>query len=453
MTFKENAKTALAKVLSDLIQSDGLVNQGEISYLRQVFKVLKINNGHLKKSSLMSLSEAVSILSGCGESEKTLLLYVIQQLSVSDNDIDPTESLLVSALLLSIGICLPETEGMTARIVTIPNIGFDPHGTVVYVESSEHEELHQLIEKEHAAIKLMLEPRGHPFCYLPHVIQDIQKKKHTFKQILSYLEPLLSEEQWSLIENDLKTFNSSALSKEIFFNYLNDKGFLIESPAFLFKIDSMSPHKSQDFLILDIHKDPLQTLEAFFTLNDIVMKIRPKVENKNVQKRLSALTMAEDAYGTEAFLYTGFHKIIIDTLLKYHSSQGLSRLHVTNNGHLFLTDRNNAEVKIQSIGRALYILYLRHEEGIALTELTDYREELLGIYAMISDYYDEQKLRIAVDNLINSVGNTINPLLSRIKKAFTALLGAQAKDYLIEGLSGETRKIHLDRRMVIDDLH
>lgn len=453
MTFKENAKTAIAKVLSDLIQSDGIVNQGEISYLRQVFKVLKINNSHLKKSSLLSLSEAVSILSNSGESEKALLLYVIQQLSASDNIIDPTESLLVSAILLSIGVRLPETEGITARIVTIPDIGFDPQGTVVYVESSEHVEVHHLIEKEHAAISKMLERQGHPFCYLPHVIQDIQKKKHTFKQILSYLEPLLSENQWSLIENDLITFNSSALSKEIFFNYLNDKGFHIDRPAFLFKIDSLRPNKSQDFLILNIHEDPLRTLEAFFTLNDTVMKIRPKREDKNYQKRLRALTMTEEAHGTEAFLYTGFHKIIIDTLLKYHSSQGLSRLRISSNGHLFLIDRNEAEVKIQSIGRALYILYLRHEEGIALTELTDYREELLGIYAMISDYNDEQKLRIAVDNLIDSVGNTLNPLLSRIKKAFTALLGEQAKDYLIEGLSGEAKKIHLDRRMVIDELH
>ena len=183
MTFKENAKTAIAKVLSDLIQCDGIVNQGEINYLRQVFKVLKINNSHLKKSSSMSLSEAVSILSYGGDSEKALLLYVIQQLSASDNNIDPTESLLVCALLLSIGISLAETEGMTAHIVTIPDIGFDPRGTVVYVESSEHVELHHLIEKEHAAISMILEQRGHPFCYLPHVIQDIQKKKHTFMEL------------------------------------------------------------------------------------------------------------------------------------------------------------------------------------------------------------------------------------------------------------------------------
>ena len=453
MTFKENTKTAIAKVLSDIIQCDGMVNQGEINYLRQVFRVLKINDSHLKKSGLMSLSEAVNILGFCGYAEKATLLYVIQQLTASDDNIDPSESLLLCAVLLSIDMELPETKGLKAHIVTIPNTGFDPRGTVIYVESIEHEETHHSIEKEHPSISMMLEQRGCHFCYLPHIIKDIQRKGHTFKQMLTYLEPLLSEEQLMLIENDLKSLNSSALSKEIFIHYLNDKGFHIDHPAFLFKIDNLKPNQYQDFLILDISGDPLQTLNSFFILNDTVMKIQPVVKDKNYQKRLKALTMSKDAHGTDAFLYTGFHKIIIDTLLKYHSDQRLSRLRISSNGHLFLVDRNEAEVKIQSIGRALYILYLRHEEGIALTNLIDYREELMGIYAMTSDYNDEKKLRTAVDNLVNSVGNTISPMISRIKRAFTALLGEQAKDYLIDGNIGEPKKIHLDRRMILDEFH
>lgn len=453
MTFKENTKTAVAKILSDLIQSDGIVNQGEINYLRQTFKVLKISNSNLKKSSMMTLSEAVNLLAGCGRSEKAMLLHVIQQLSASDNHIDPNESLLVSALLLSIGVDIPAKKDLSAHIVTIPNSGFDTRGTVIFVESQEHQDLHEIIEKEHTDISLLLEQRGHSFFYLPLVVNDLQRKQQTFKQMLAYLEPLLSEDQLTLIEHDLKGFNSSSLSKEIFLNYLNDRGFHIKQPAFLFKIDSLRPGKHQDFLILDIGLDPLKTLEDFFALNDSVMKIQPMMTSKNDQKYLKLLTMDKGSHGAEEFQYTGFHKIIIDTLLKYHSTLGLSRLRVSPNGHLYLIDRNDAEVKIQSIGRALYILYLRHEEGIALTDLTDHREELMDIYAMTSDYGDEEKLKVAVDNLVNSVGNTINPMISRIKKALTALLGEQAKDYLIEGNSGEPKKIHLDRRMVIDEFH
>ena len=116
MTFKENAKTALAKVLSDMIQSDGIVNQGEISYLRKVFKTLKIDNSNLKKSSNMTLADAVAILKSCGVNEKNFILHAIQQLSVADGDIDPNESLLITALILAIEIELPEKHELKAQI-------------------------------------------------------------------------------------------------------------------------------------------------------------------------------------------------------------------------------------------------------------------------------------------------------------------------------------------------
>ena len=150
--------------------------------------------------------------------------------------------------------------------------------------------------------------------------------------------------------------------------------------------------------------------------------------------------------------YTGLHKIVIDTILKYHSADGLSRLLIDESGRLFLLDRNRAEVKMQSLARALYILYLRHEEGIALTELCDHRDELLAIYSTVSDFTNAERLACTVDNLVNFVGSTINPLLSRIRRAFTALLGDQAKDYLIEGDVRDRKKINLSRTLVIDNL-
>ena len=77
---------------------------------------------------------------------------------------------------------------------------------------------------------------------------------------------------------------------------------------------------------------------------------------------------------------------------------------------------------------------------------------MLEIYANISNYNDMDRLQRTVDNLVDFVGNTINPLLSRIKKSFTALLGAQAKDYWIEGNVSGKKQIHLPRGLVMDEL-
>ena len=434
MTFKENAKTAVAKVLSDLIQSDGIVNQGEIVFLRQAFHDLKIDGSHLKKSGTMTLSNAVSILKKCGVREKMAIFQAIQQLSGADGDIDPSEALLVAALTLAIGIPLEGAPEVKAELVSIPGKGFDLRDAVLYVEPSYDKKTNQAITKEYDTICQFLECRGKQFFYLPLVMKELNGKQRTFRQMLRYIEPLLNDEQLKLIMHDMKSFGTPTLSKEIFLNQLDSREFQLDSPAFLFKIDNLKSGDCQDFLLIHIDHSPLNTLERFYRLNDHLMRM-PK--GKRVDDKLS---------------YTGVHKIIIDTILKFHSNEGLSRLRITDKGRLLLVDRNNAEVKVQTIGRALYILYLRHEEGIALTELSDYRDELLEIYATISSYNDVERLRHTVDNLVDFVGTTINPLLSRIKKSFTALLGAQAKDYWIEGNVSGKKTVNLPRSLVIDEL-
>ncbi len=133
MTFKENAKIALAKVLSDLIQSDGIVNQGEIGFLRQSCDKLKSDGSHLKKSNSITLSNAVSVLRKSGGKEKNEILKAIQQLSGADGEIDPNEALLVAALTLAIEIPFAEAQGLRAELVSIPNSSFDLHDAVLYV--------------------------------------------------------------------------------------------------------------------------------------------------------------------------------------------------------------------------------------------------------------------------------------------------------------------------------
>ena len=434
MTFKENAKTAVAKVLSDLIQSDGIVNQGEIVFLQRAFQTMKIDGSHLKKAEGMTLSDAVAVLQRCGAPEKSVLFQAIQQLSGADGDIDPSEALLVAALALAIEAPSSETTMLKADLVSIPKEGFDLHDAVLYVEPVFDKKSNHAIVRDYMAISQLLERRGKQFFYLPRVMKGLNTQRNTFRQTLNYIEPLLSDKQVQLIMSEMKSFDTPTLSKEIFLNQLDTRAFQLEGPAFLFKIENQKSGEFQDLLLLYINHDPLETLERFYRLNDRLLQL-PKGERVD-----------------DELAYTGVHKIIIDTILKFHSNEGLSRLHITEKGKIILLDRNHAEVKIQTIGRALYILYLRHEEGIALTELGDYRDELLAIYASISSYNNVERLQQTVDNLVDFVGSTLNPLLSRIKKSFTALMGAQAKDYWIEGNVSGKKAINLPRRLVIDEL-
>ena len=449
MKFKENHKNALAKVLSDLVQSDGIVNQGEIDCLNHVYKVLRITSANRQKATTLTLSQATQILSSLGNTEKIAVLKIVQNLSASDDTIDHNESLLITALFLAIGIVLPEAEGIKASLVTLPSLNFDTRNAVLYVESKYDENVNQQIEKQYDSISQMLHSSEREFFYLPKVMCDIQAKKAIFRNTLSYIEPTLSEEQLDIIDRDLCQLDSVALSKEIFLNYLNINGFNLDRPSFFFKIRSARPSSHQEFLILEIKDEPLATLQRFYALESNIANLKPDNLSEKELRFLKKFELQNPKSTKDELQYTGFHKTIIDTLLKYNGSHGISRLFVTTKGDLYLTDRNNTEVKMPALCKALYILFLLHEDGISLNYLDDYKTELYRIYRQISTYSDDELLHQAVNNLTDFIGTTMNANLSRIKRAFKSILGDEATLYLIQGDKGEKKTINLDRKLVV----
>jgi len=449
MKFKENHKTALAKVLSDLVQCDGIVNQGEIDFLQRVYETFGITATSRKKATTISLSNAVGILKTLGNKEKNAVLRLFQTLSLSDDDLDPNESLLITSLILSLDIELPETQGVKAHFVSIPNLNFDTRNAVLYVEAEYDKTVNQSMMRDYDTIRKLLGDDDRELFYLPMVIRELGDKHATFRQTLNHIEPTLSDEQLDHINDRLPALDSTFLSKEIFLNYLNTSGLNINNPSFFFKIGRLKPGNQQDFLILEIDKDPLKTLERFYKLKEGIADLQPLGLTQKDERFLQQVTQAQTGTEKDALDYTGFHKILIDIVLKYNGSHEASRLYVTKRGDLFLTDRNNTEVKMPSISKALYILFLFHEEGIPLNCLSDYTSELYRIYRPISTYGDDVLLHRAIDNLTDFVGNTLNATLSRIKKAFTDILGDDAADYLIQGEKGGRKIIHLDRSLVV----
>ena len=128
----------------------------------------------------------------------------------------------------------------------------------------------------------------------------------------------------------------------------------------------------------------------------------------------------------------------------------LSRLSISTAGSIFLADFDNREVKMDDLTKALYFFYLRHPEGARLKELQEHEEEIRRIYSGLTGRDDPQQIRESVHNLLNPYGNALNVSLSRIKRAFRNVVDDRvARFYYLSGASGETRKIPLDRDLVI----
>lgn len=138
----------------------------------------------------------------------------------------------------------------------------------------------------------------------------------------------------------------------------------------------------------------------------------------------------------------------IEAALNYNVK--LSRMRVLWNGSITLTDFNR-EVKMGTLSKAVYILYLKHPEGISFKNLIDHRKELESIYMRMTGRSDIEAVRRSIDDLVNPIlHNSINEKVSRIKRAFLNAVDEKvAKYYYIDGEKGEVRKIAIDRSMVV----
>lgn len=140
----------------------------------------------------------------------------------------------------------------------------------------------------------------------------------------------------------------------------------------------------------------------------------------------------------------------LEALLFYRVK--LSRLHVTSKKEILLEDFDKKEVRMDTLTKAVFLLYLRHPEGIRYKALSDHQRELEGIYSSITGRDDLDSIRKSVADLCDPLNNSINEKVSKVKKAFRDTVDDHiAKFYYIDGERGTAKRIALDRDYVIWD--
>lgn len=110
--------------------------------------------------------------------------------------------------------------------------------------------------------------------------------------------------------------------------------------------------------------------------------------------------------------------------LRIEAAKGkLGRILITKDYRLVLEDYNRQEVELQSVHKAVYLLFLTHPEGIEFKRLSDYREELTRYYMATAKLMGKEKIIEGVDYLVNPLDNTINEKCSRILDIYEQTMG------------------------------
>ena len=132
-----------------------------------------------------------------------------------------------------------------------------------------------------------------------------------------------------------------------------------------------------------------------------------------------------------------------------HQDVPLSRLVITADFRILLPDYDDMEIEMSPLPKAVFLLFLRHEEGIMFKYLVDYREELQQIYTQLTDRVSAYVIGKSLDAVCDPTQNAINEKCARIREAFVSRFNERlACNYYITGKRGEPKGITLPRDLV-----
>lgn len=186
---------------------------------------------------------------------------------------------------------------------------------------------------------------------------------------------------------------------------------------------------------LIINSDTPQEENDFYCKADIDFDEESKVLIQEVRTRIAQLQQK------------GLSAWVLQKLLQPEPI--LSRLVVQKNFRIILPDYNNLEIRLMPLPRAVFLLFLRHPEGIVFKYLPDYQEELMAIYQSMAQRTNMDVVRKSIEDICNPLSNAINEKCARIREEFVRhFTDDLAKYYYITGRRGEPKGIALMRDLV-----
>ena len=308
---------------------------------------------------------------------------------------------------------------------------------------------------------------GLEFCFLPRIAKDMDLEKiyHYFnpqagpndhipymdyyedRDLLEYI--VADYDQWRLSPG-LIQYMGESFDKEDTYTYsytpIHHFG---NSPIELVKLYVEHHGVHEDFFEVKASRASCRSSDVCFDHMDFSGAAQSVVRETSEVVDVEMM-MSEVQALVERLRQSGVGEIALQRLFK--PTQQLSRIHIQY-GRIFLPDYNNMEIKMHPLSKALYMLFLRHPDGIMFSYLPDYRDELLHLYELISGRDNREDIRKSVDDVTDPTRNSINEKCSRIKQAFLRKFDDSiARNYYITGERGEAKKILLPREMVTWDM-
>ena len=181
--------------------------------------------------------------------------------------------------------------------------------------------------------------------------------------------------------------------------------------------------------------------------DNIRFRIHREKQEDNEDTPIDTRQLNEAIHIIAKYLRMGYSKETIWAMIE--PFQELSPIHITKDLRIKLP-LYDKEIELPPVQKAVFLLFLKHPEGIYFKNLINHHTELYKLYRKLAIRGSSINHAATVMDLVNPLSNSMNEKCSQIKKRIQAILDdSLAKHYYISGSKGELKRIDIKPEMIV----
>lgn len=312
-------RIAIARILSDLIKSDKIIDQSEILLFNELQQQFGITRHDCLEAMYISLTQAMTEVRNLDHEAKLQLQEALLHTANADNQCVAREAL----ILLALKYVLEDSDGKYELLSCDTHGSYIEEKFIVYVESDEHELVNDEIRCDVEAICDKTRLWNFDFIYIPQIAERLQQMDACYIQdIIRYLRPMFDDRVVELIYNRLTHITTEEFTSELLGAQMNMPSLRYAEPSLLINFGSSiaSPSVSKS-------ETPLQHIYTEFLRIRIDGNVIEEVSRfiTDYSKFITDREMVRPQLQENDFKYFGFYKALFDFIAQADGIQLLER--------------------------------------------------------------------------------------------------------------------------------
>lgn len=310
-------RTAMARIISDMIKADNIIEESEIKGMKQLLKEYSITRQEMSDARKMRFSDAVGILSnraeGLSKEKRKEFFDKVYDIALRDNICVPREAL----LLMALQYVLVGTEKTSDKSIPKPYLISCPTGEaslsdqyMVYVESAYDEVRNAELQQHFRLLVTINRLCGFNFIYIPKMVEEFRSMdKQYVKDVIGYMDPNLEDSIINNVYSRLCDMTTVDFFRDVLYERLKVKALHNTPPAILVNIGTfVVPYCSAgetvqyytEFLCIPIASSTLSVVDNILGFYQSKVSVRQSIAIND---------------GKGQFKYFGFYKALFDFLV------------------------------------------------------------------------------------------------------------------------------------------